>query len=213
VGVKLKRVTKKRARNTDSDSEESQGPLIRRSSRKRLTVNYRSLTQGVTKNKELMAYRQQKEHDLEAERVDAKKIADEDRERLKKEVQEAKIAMVESEKKAMESEQKTMGNEVPEEFSATELECPDSPASPEYEDIESKGNDEKTSAESHGSLPELVPLTQKATQPEVDLEMTEIARDASFEEIRAKIKNWKNWSDGSCDGDNTLTIDTDEDIA
>jgi hypothetical protein len=214
VVVKLKRVTKKRTRNSDSDSEEeSKGPLICRSSRRKLTVNYRSLTQGVTINRKLMAYRQQKEEELEAERIYAKKIADEDRERLKKEVQEAKIAMVESEKKAMKSEQKTMGKEVPEEFSASELECPDSPASSEYEDIESKGNDEKTSAESHGSLLELVPLTQKATQPEVDLEMTEIARNATFADIRAKIRNWKNETDESCEGGNTLTIDTDEDIA
>ena len=58
-----------------------------------------------------------------------------------------------------------------------------------------------------------MPLTQQATQPEVDLEMIEIERDASFEEIRAKIKNWVNWSDESCEADNTLTIDTDEDIA
>ena len=52
VVVKLKRVTKKRARNTDSDSDdEPKGPLIRKSKRKnRVTVNYRSLTQGVTIN-------------------------------------------------------------------------------------------------------------------------------------------------------------------
>jgi hypothetical protein len=56
VVVKLKRVTKKRARNTDSDSDdEPKGPLIRKSKRKnRVTVNYRSLTQGVTINRDLI---------------------------------------------------------------------------------------------------------------------------------------------------------------
>ena len=152
-----------------------------------------------------------------------KKIADEDKARLKKEVWEAKIAMVESEKKAMESEQKameseqkTMRNEVPnEEFSASDFECPDSPASPEYEDIESKGNEEKTSLESQSSLPELVVLTQKATQPEVDLELTEIERNSSFAGIRERIGSWKNERvmDESREGEDALTIDTDEDIA
>jgi hypothetical protein len=57
--------------------------------------------------------------------------------------------------------------------------------------------------------------TQKATQPEVDLEMTEIARNSSFAEIRVKIRSWKNERemDESCEGEDTLTIDTDEDIA
>ena len=61
VVVKLKIVTEKRARNSDSDSyEEPKGPLVRRSKQKnRVTVNYSSLTQGVTINRDLMAYRQQ----------------------------------------------------------------------------------------------------------------------------------------------------------
>jgi hypothetical protein len=89
VVVKLKRVTKKRARNSDSD-EEPKSPVVRRSRRtKRVNVNYSSLTQGVLTN----SFQQQKEEDLEAERIQAKKIADDDRAELKKKVEESKLEM------------------------------------------------------------------------------------------------------------------------
>ena len=157
VVVMLKKVTKKRTRNSDSDSdEEPVSPVVRRSRRvKRVNVNYSSLTQGVFTN----AFQQQKEEDLELERIRALKIAEDDRADLKRKVEEfqrgvkknkAKVAMeveknleekVETEKEqiSMESEQKSMGKIVPdEEFSASESECPASPESPRYEVIEPK---------------------------------------------------------------------------
>ena len=65
VVVKSKKMTQKRSRNSDSDfDEEPKSPVIRRSRRKkRVKVNYSSLTQGVNTN----AFQQQKEEDLEAE--------------------------------------------------------------------------------------------------------------------------------------------------
>ena len=220
VEVKRKKFTRKRARNTDSDSEEeSKGPVVRRSSRKRVTVNYRALTQGVSVNKrvnkELVAYRQLKEYDMEYEVANNKKLADEDRKRLKKEFAEAQVAMesekkaMESEQKAMGSEQKTMGKEVPVEVLASENEGPDSPPSPAYEDILSTGKGEKPSEESQGSLPELVLLSQQQTQPDEGLE-NEITRELTIEQVRVRVRNWKPEESG--EADNTLTIDTDEDI-
>jgi hypothetical protein len=190
-------------------------------------VNYSSLTQGITTN----AYRQQKEEDLEAERIRAKKISDDDRAELKiqielsniEKVKEAKVAeekkleeqkAMETEQKAMESEQKSIAKVVPdEEFSASENECPASPASPEYEVIQPKvtGSEEKASVESGNSMPELVVLTQRDTQPEANLDL-----DSSFAEIREKIRSWKKErepeeiKEESFVGEDVLTIDTDD---
>ena len=144
-----------------------------------------------------------------------KKTADEDRERLRKEFAEAQVAMesekktMESEQKAMGSEQKTMGKEVPVEVLASENEGPDSPPSPAYEDILSTGKGEKPSVESQGSLPELVLLSQQQTQPDEGLE-NEITRELTIEQVRVRVRNWKPEESG--EADNTLTIDTDEDI-
>jgi hypothetical protein len=64
-------------------------------------------------------------------------------------------------------------------------------------------------------MPELVVLTQKATQPEAELELTELERDSSFAEIREIIRSWRNERemDESFEEEHALTIDTDEDIA
>jgi hypothetical protein len=146
---------------------------------------------------------------------------------------EAKIAMekevekkleeqkaMETEQKAIETEQKAMESDqnaiviqrVPDdEFPASDIECPASPASPEYE-VTEKGvrSEEKKSTESCNSLPELAVLTQKDTQPEIEAELSELELDysSSFEESR---ENQREVDESFIDED-VLTIDTDEEI-
>jgi hypothetical protein len=134
--------------------------------------------------------------------------------KLEQKATESEHKAMESEQKAIESEQKTMRNQrVPdEEFSASDIECPASPASPEYEVIESKEpeSEEKKLFESSSSLPELAGFTQKATQLEVDVELSELELDYSSSLEESK-KNPRDLDESFVDED-VLTIDTDEEI-
>ena len=118
VKVRLNRVQKKRARNSDSDSDQEVAswemkPVRRqRNVRNLRSINYRSLSQGILINR-LNGQEQKKDEEMEAEMI-RKKIVDDDGVELKEQIKEAEKLKKKEAKEAMivkKSEQKSMATE------------------------------------------------------------------------------------------------------